>query len=300
MSSIAVLLPTREKFSSQGAGALAINAHDFATGSRFHQQITVYGGAVETPYADVRFVPLHNRARFFKSPGHLKAFKRALNGQSPTIIEVWNRPIFHCNRAELVSERDIALQLGSDAQEMRAARTLKSAGNYFDWLAECTLARIGCARGSWKACIAACDSGRVVTLPLHRHSKTACHEGKWCCLLDGSSREGALLLLKRCACCFLRSPIASADRGWRQHGHLGDTPYACKVGQEFAPVGAQAAVSGYLPLPEVRTLMGRASIFAYRAMERAYWSSPLEGMAEGAPGCHHRPGWALRVVGDAG
>jgi glycosyltransferase involved in cell wall biosynthesis len=285
MSSIAVLLPTREKFSPQGAGALAINAHDFATGSQFHEQVTVYGASVEQPYPDVRFVPLHNSAMFSKSAGHLKAFRRALNGQSPSVIETWNRPIFVPPLRKWFPHAHLALHLGNNAQDMRGGRTpeerrrlLQLVSRVYtntNWLRERFLEGLGPDS----------ESARVVTIyrAVDIPERPATDENMILFVGRIVPEKGALLFAQAMRALLPAFPDWRAQIvGGIKHGDLGNSPYSLQVAQEFAQVGSKAAISGYLPLPEVRALMGRASILCVPAI----WNEPmgrvaLEGMAEG-------------------
>jgi UDP-glucose:(glucosyl)LPS alpha-1,2-glucosyltransferase len=304
MTPIAVLLPTREKFSPQGAGALAINARDFATGSRFHWQTTVYGAPVDQPFPDVQFVPLHNKAMLFKSAGHLRAFRRALDGESPTIIEVWNRPIFVASLRRWFPRAHIALQLGNDAQDMRGARTPQERRNLLrvvsrvytctNWLRERFLEGLG--PGS--------ENARVVTIyrAIDIPERPATKENLVLFVGRIVSEKGALLFAQTMRALLPAFPDWRAQIvGGVKHGHLGDTPYSLQVARELAQLGAQATVTGYLPLPEVRALMGRASILCVPAL----WNEPigrvsLEGMAEGALVATTGRGGLSEVVGDAG
>jgi glycosyltransferase involved in cell wall biosynthesis len=304
MSSIAVLLPTREKFSPQGAGALAINAHDFATGSQFHKQVTVYGAPVEQPYPDVRFVPLHNRAMLFKSAGHLRAFRRAMNGHSPSVIETWNRPIFVAPLRKWFPHAHIALHLGNDAQDMRGSRTpeerrklLRLVSRVYtctNWLRERFLQDLECDS----------ESARVVTIyrAIDIPERPATKERLVLFVGRIVPEKGALLFAQAMRALLPAFPDWRAQIvGGVKHGDLGNSPYSLQVAQEFAQLGPRATISGYLPLPEVRALMGHASILCAPAL----WNEPigrvaLEGMAEGALVATTGRGGLSEVVGDAG
>jgi glycosyltransferase involved in cell wall biosynthesis len=304
MSSIAVLLPTRERFSPQGAGALAINAHDFATGSQFHEQVTVFGAPVEQPYPDVRFVPLHNSAMFFKSAGHLRAFRRSLNGQPPSVIETWNRPIFVAPLRKWFPHAHIALHLGNDAQDMRGGRTpeerrklLRLVSRVYtctNWLRERFLEGLECDS----------ENARVVTIyrAIDIPKRPATKERLVLFVGRIVPEKGALLFAQAMRALLPAFPDWRAQIvGGVKHGDLGNSPYSLQVAQEFAQLGPRATISGYLPQPEVRALMGRASILCVPAL----WNEPigrvsLEGMAEGALVATTGRGGLSEAVGGGG
>ena len=67
------------------------------------------------------------------------------------------------------------------------------------------------------------------------------------------------------------------------HGREGDSDYSRAVAQEFAGLGSQGAITGYVPVSEVRNAMARASILCVPSL----WNEPfgrvaVEGAAEGA------------------
>ena len=304
MTSIAVLLPTREKFSPQGAGALAINARDFATGSRFHQQTTVYGAPVEQAYSDVRFVPLHNNAMLFKSAGHLKAFRHALRSVPPSLIEVWNRPAFVATLKRWFPGVPIVLHLANDPQEMRASRTARERSELLSLVARVITCSHWVRNRFVEGLPSAAKVDRVIAIISGVTPPDRVLPKEKLILFVGRivPEKGVLLFAQT-----MRT-LLSSHPDWRTqivggiwHGREGENQYSLRVAEEFNHLHGQGAISGYLPIKEVRSLMARAAILCVPSL----WDEPLgrvalEGMAEGALVATTGRGGLSEAVADAG
>jgi UDP-glucose:(glucosyl)LPS alpha-1,2-glucosyltransferase len=198
----------------------------------------------------------------------------------------------------------LALHLGNDAQDMRGGRTpeerrtlLRLVSRVYtntNWLRERFLERLG--RDS--------ESARVVTIyrAVDIPERPATKENVVLFVGRIVPEKGALLFAQAMRALLPAFPDWRAQIvGGIKHGDLGNSPYSLQVAQEFAQVGSKVTISGYLPLPEVRALMGRASILCVPAI----WNEPmgrvaLEGMAEGALVATTGRGGLSEVVGDAG
>ena len=120
MSEIAIVLPPREAFSADAAGAIAMVARSHALhGTR---SATVLGRAVARPFEGIAFRPV--RQRLWPGPEALRyaaGVAAALRDMRPALIEVHNRPdvaLFLARRFPAVT-----LFLHNDPGGMRAARS---------------------------------------------------------------------------------------------------------------------------------------------------------------------------------
>ena len=304
MSSIAVLLPTREQFSPEGAGALAINAHAFATGSRFHAQMTVYGPPVDRPFPDVGFVPLHNRAVFSKSRGYLKAFRRALQSAPPGLIEVWNRPIFVATLKKWLPDVPIALHLANDPQEMRAAGTAEERSKLLDSVGRVFTCSDWARNRFIEGLPAVAQADRVIAIISGIDPPERLVSKEKLILFVGRivPEKGVLPFAQAMRALLPHFPDWKAQIiGGVWHGREGETEYSRRVAEEFQQLGGQGTLNGYLPIKEVRSAMARAAILCVPSL----WNEPLgrvalEGMAEGALVATTGRGGLSEAVGNAG
>ncbi len=121
MSEIAIVLPPREAFSAEAAGAVAMVARSHALHGR--RSAIVLGRAVVRPFEDVAFRPV--RLRPWPGPEALRyaaGVAAELRDTRPELIEVHNRPdvaLFLARRFPTVT-----LFLHNDPTGMRAARSV--------------------------------------------------------------------------------------------------------------------------------------------------------------------------------
>ncbi len=120
---MAVVLPPREAFSAQGAGAISLLVARLAAAPGSHD-VRVFGVSVAQPFAGTRFVPV----RPAPWPGtqairYALAVHRALRAEPAELVEVHNRPdvaLFLARRRHRV-----CLILHNDPGGMRGARSAR-------------------------------------------------------------------------------------------------------------------------------------------------------------------------------
>ena len=90
---IAILLPYKENFSKNSAGAVSIFVNDTNNLSKFKNNITVYGSTnSKIPLKNYININLKKKIFFSTSSQYLNNFTKFLNNQKIDILEVHNRP----------------------------------------------------------------------------------------------------------------------------------------------------------------------------------------------------------------
>ena len=78
--SIAILLPFKENYSSNLAGAVSLFINDINNKSRFKQRTTIYGSTDEKKYLSKNYINIKIKKNFFKSSNitYVKEFLKKL------------------------------------------------------------------------------------------------------------------------------------------------------------------------------------------------------------------------------
>lgn len=258
MHSIAVLLPLREKFSPHGAGALALCSQEFGRASRFRDSITVYGRPVSQPLSGVRFVPISSRSFFFRSASHRSAFRRALQANPPALIETWNRPIFIAPLKRWFPDVPITIHLENDPQEMRGARTPRERRRLMDLVGRVYACSHWVRERFMEGLSEPEIANRVVTIPNAVEISDAAPAKEKLILFVGHIVEdkGALVYAQAMRSLLPGFPDWRAQIiGRAKHGAEGETEYSQRVAQEFAQLGPQGIMTGYLPLEDRKSVV---------------------------------------------
>lgn len=284
MPTVALILPSRETFAPNGAGAIALVAERLARASSW--RTVVIGRAVAAPFAGFRPVKRH-------LPYGL-AVIGAVRRLRPDLVEVHNRPLLAC--ALSWWHPRVALVLHNDPTGMRGMRT--AAGR----------ARIGrhltgiAAVSSWVAGRAAPAAASVLPNGIELPP------------LSGGERPRIVAFAGRMvadkgADVFVDAMAATlADLpGWRAvmvgADRFGtgspETPFLRALRPRAAAIGVD--LLGWQPHATVLDVLQRASI----AVVPSRWAEPfglaaLEAMATGAALVHTGTGGLAELVGDAG
>lgn len=116
----AIILPPREVFSTQGAGAVALLVWQLARGT----DAVVHAMPAAQPFAGVTFRPVAPLLRPAKLAMRYAAGVLAeLRRSRPTLVEVHNRPDIALYLAKKLPDSPVMLFLHNDPQGMRGART---------------------------------------------------------------------------------------------------------------------------------------------------------------------------------
>ncbi len=93
---IAILLPFKENYSSNLAGAVSLFINDINNKSRFKDKTTIYGSTDEKNYLSKNYINIKIKRNFLKSSNisYVREFLKKIKNNNTKIIEVHNRPIY--------------------------------------------------------------------------------------------------------------------------------------------------------------------------------------------------------------
>jgi glycosyltransferase involved in cell wall biosynthesis len=283
---VAIVLPPREGFGPNEAGAIGLLVHSLALHPGAFEP-TVIGSAQTTPFADVPFRPVRpawlpaNYARRYASGVAI-----ALRDLYPDLIEVHNRPDLALFLARQNRERPVTLILNNDPHGMRRATSAEERHALLATLAK-VVTSSAFLRGRLLNNVPnparipgvlpnALDLSAIPPSPAERTAKI---------LFVGRvvKDKGADTFVAACARALPRLPGWTAEMiGADRFGpDSPDTPFL----RALRPLAQKAgiAMSGYKPHAEVLAAMSRAAIVVVPSR----WSEPfgltaLEAMACGA------------------
>lgn len=295
MPSVAIVLPPREAFSAEAAGAVAMVARAHARHGAWPAM--VFGRAVDRPFPDCAFQPVALAAWPGREASRYAAgLVRPLLARRPDLIEVHNRP----DIARALARRfpAVSLILHNDPRGMRGARSRAQR----DRLRQ-VLARVLCV--SFYLADRFGRGAGVGVLPNGLELASIRLEGERDAEILFAGRvvadKGADLFVEACARALPLLP------GWRARMIGADrfgpdspeTPFLRRL--RPAALAAGVTMDGWRPHDEVMEAMGRASIVVVPGR----WPEPfglvaLEAMASGAALVVVPQGGLKEVVGDAG
>ena len=268
---IDLLLPHKERFTQQNAGAVSTVVFELARhlDDTQTQKITIFGTAVETPKAEVNFIGLQPRPFFWQSRNDAmaKAYLRYLQstGHRPDFIEVHGRPQVALTIAKARPDVPVALYLHNDARQTKGAKSvaerLRLANN---------LAAVISVSEYIKSCF-------TDGLPDEAHYK-AKHFVNYLGVnlrpLPAKKRKKQLFLAGRMVpekgfleACLGAVPVLQEHRDWQiclaggkrfQEDSL--SPYEKQLQRALAPLGDQAVILGHQPVSEVRRYQQESEI----------------------------------------
>lgn len=120
-----LLLAPKERFEAAGAGAFALNALETSRASRWREQITVFGRAVDHPFPDVRFRPLalSRWPLFGRNMAFRQAYVESVRRKPPSLVEIFNRPVMIGYLRRKLESVPLLLHLGNDPRGMDGSRS---------------------------------------------------------------------------------------------------------------------------------------------------------------------------------
>jgi len=123
MSEIHLLLPPKEKFCAEGAGAFALNVAQSTRYSRWRDAITVFGTPVSAPFAGIAFQPIRPARPWLqgRNIGLAERYAACVRGKPPCLIETFNRPAMALRIAQRLPDVPVTVYLGNDPRTMRGA-----------------------------------------------------------------------------------------------------------------------------------------------------------------------------------
>lgn len=288
---VAVILPPREGFGPQSAGAIALLQARLtdpraAPDSRF--DATVIGARQPGPLFALPYRPVAAACWPLSADARYAAgVRRVLRDLSPDVIEIHNRPDLARRLSRSFPPRRIALFLHNDPRSMRGAKTVRERAALSarlgriacvsHYLAQCWME--GVTEAPFPAVLPNCLDLATLPdpLPSHEREKTILFAGR--VVAD----KGADSFVRACAAALPQLPgwraeIIGADR-FRPDSP--ETPFTESLRQEAAAAGI--ALLGYRDHPAVMMHLSRAAI----AVVPSRWQEPfglaaLEAMSSGA------------------
>ena len=93
---IAILLPFKENYSSNSAGAVSLFINDINNNSKFKNETTIYGSTNSKKFLSKNYYNINIKKNIFKSSNitYVKEFLKCIKKSNTKIIEVHNRPIY--------------------------------------------------------------------------------------------------------------------------------------------------------------------------------------------------------------
>ncbi len=303
-----VILPHRETFGADGAGAVAMVVHRLVS-ARSRHPVRVIGPSFEGevfPGHDFLAVQVPGWLPLNPSQGYALAVSSALGGLPPGPLEVHNKPDVALWLARAFPERPVTLFLHNDPRTMRGARSRQARLRLLDRLAAVVTVS-GFVRN---ALLEEIDPpARRVPLVIHNAVDLAALPAP----LPAEQRDKLILFAGRVvpdkapdafiAACALALPRLP---GWRAVVIGADGFSATAAETDFIhrlrPAAASAGVemAGHHPHGEVLEAMARAAIVVVPSRwEEPFGLTALEALASGAAlACSGRGGLA-EVAGEA-
>lgn len=125
---VALLLPERERFTADGAGAVALAVRDLALAAPTGNELVVFGRDPQGPVLGGAFRTLDLGRVAPRLLGNRRAYARAarnaLLAYAPDLVQVHNRPLLALKLAEALAPTPIVLALHNLAETMDGTRTV--------------------------------------------------------------------------------------------------------------------------------------------------------------------------------
>ncbi len=293
---VAIILPPRESFCPDAAGAIALIVHRLAAAPGKFTPMVV-GRTVANPFSGTLFSPA--RAPWWpgsRNGRYAASVARVVRRFRPVLMEVHNRPDLAGRLARLGVP--VTLVLNNDPQGMRSCKTFPQRARLQARLA-CVVTASGWLRDRWglpgPKILPNCLDLASLPPPVTDRQNTILFVGR--IVAD----KGADAFVAACATALPQLP------GWRAEmigadrfgADSPDTPFL----QALRPAAAAAgvAMTGWQPHDAVLEAMARAAI----VMVPSRWPEPfgmsaLEAMACGAALAYAPRGGLPEVVGEAG
>ncbi|MDB2390206.1 glycosyltransferase family 4 protein [Alphaproteobacteria bacterium] len=287
---IDLLLPSKERFTPDNAGAIAGVVHDLAISSATPDVFHIYGTAVENAFSDVNFTGLKAQKSLFQGQniGFANAYLNHIaTKNAPDIVEVHSR----CNVARHLAKKNAALNvilyLHNDPRTMKGAKTVTERRFLLD-----NMAAVICISDYIRACFL---DGIGDQHP-KAHIVGVARNGAYRWITIKPKKEPIILLAGRMVpekgileCAEAVANVLPDFPEWRlviagaRHFEKAKRgSYEDKIAKAIAPLGSRAEMLGFIPIKEMRDLQMRAAIAACPSL----WNEPiskvvLESLAAG-------------------
>ena len=288
---IDILLPVKERFGPDNAGAISGVVHDLVSASQSPECFHIYGHPVERPFDDVAFTGIAPRHTWLhgRNLGLAKAYLQHLGSRpAPALLEVHSRCHIAAHIKATRPDLNVALYLHNDPREMRGSRSTKERRHLLR-----SMSLIICVSDYIRGCfLDGLDAPPELTTCVHTVRNGV---DRW--LQAPVTKTKTVLLVGRIVPekgileCAKALALVLADKpGWdvviagaRRFENTGKGGYEDAVFQALAPLGARARMTGFLQQQDIRKLQQEASIIACPSL----WQEPmgktvLEALAAGS------------------
>lgn len=304
---VAIVLPHRERFEPEAAGAIAHVVHRFVTNGSRYDALVIGPQLAGAAFAGTSFLPVRAPGWLPLKPTQSYALvvARALARRPPAPIEVFNKPDVADLLARLFPRRPVTLFLQNDPRTMRGARTARARTQLLN-----RLARVVVVSAYIREAMLDGVSVQPGRQPVIMHNKIGLSEIP--APVPMADRDPVLLfagrvVLEKAPDAFVSACAIALPQlpGWRAEvigaagfgADLADTAFIRTLRQKAEVAGI--AMRGFMPQAEVLEAMARAAVVVVPSR----WSEPfglvaLEAMACGAAlACSGRGGLS-EVTGD--
>ena len=131
MKKIAILLPYKENFTPQYAGAVSLLVKDINIRSKYKKNITVYGSTEYSEKFDVKYKNMKSKKYFFESGNitYAENFLKLIKKDKTDLIEVHNRPATFNYLIKKVPKKKILIYFHNDPLSLRGSIKIKQREN---------------------------------------------------------------------------------------------------------------------------------------------------------------------------
>ncbi len=276
---IDLLLPSKESFSPENAGAVSTIIRDLIAESSKPGAQTVFGNKTEKPFPGINFTSLHTKHKWLygKNIGFAAAYCNHLRYNSaPDLIEVHGR----CNVAAYLLKKKlkipITMYVYNDPREMAGAKSQTERRTLLnglvqivcisDFIRNCFLDGLNPAKHEMiKIQNINCGVPRRLKTPPAKEPIIFI-AGR---MVPEKGILEAALAVARILPFYPEWKLVIAGARRFQDAPVGS--YEAKVGKAIAPLGSQAEMTGFIPPDAVRSWQERAAIAACPST----WQEPL-------------------------
>ena len=287
---IDMLLPAKERFTPDNAGAIAGVVHDLALASTTPEVFHIYGTKVENTFSDVKFTGLTPNHSLFHGQNIRFAnayLEHIANSTLPDIVEVHSR----CHVARYLAKKNtklnVILYLHNDPRSMKGAKTRAERQFLLDHMAA-----VICISEYIRTCFLDGIGANHPKAHIVGVARNGAH--RW--IDKKPNKEPFILLAGRmvpekgileCAEAIARVLPSFPEwqliiAGARRFEKTKRGSYEDKIAAAIEPLGSRAEMLGFISIQEMRDLQARASIAACPSL----WNEPiskvvLESLAAG-------------------
>ena len=121
---IAILLPLKESYSYNNAGAVSILVRDHCKYSSYKTDIGIYGSEVKDPISNKKFFPINHNRYFFRNKSYVARFSKLIS-KEVEIIELHNRPKYFYYLKKIFPKKKFILYFHNNPNELLGSATTK-------------------------------------------------------------------------------------------------------------------------------------------------------------------------------